>query len=471
MLASALQPGSTAAARARPQPAPRAAAGSARLQPRRAAVRLQPRRRGTVAVRAEGAASLHFLTSFVCFYTAWTWMGLRRARIQAEKIDQLNREREAERQERLRRLQPATVPAEAAEQARVLLPTRPAALRSSESQIGSRRGGASMRKQYDPAKLNQASSPPPPPPRRQQAASNPAGPSQGPLRPALSLTLLCPVFCKTGSCAKGELCMMAHGMAEAEALQQQRSGEVPTPPQQSPAAPASLGAATRSSHVLVVPRPPPPPGPQQQRPAAAGHEQKPDLYRTKLCWAFARSGHCMQGDRCNYAHGHGQLRLMPDRLRQQNGQCPYWRAGHCKKDNCQYWHGDMPSSSGGGSGSCCAPPPLLLPQASGSQVASAQYASQQEELTALLQGTFLQKQQQHLLCPITLEPFEDPVVAADGRIYERSAIEDWLYREGNNTSPLTNQPLAHKMLMPCDAMRQCVAEVVEFVESVRRQFL
>lgn len=42
---------------------------------------------------------------------------------------------------------------------------------------------------------------------------------------------------------------------------------------------------------------------------------------------------------------------------------------------------------------------------------------------------------------------------------ERAAIEDWIYREGNNTSPLTNQPLAHKMLMPCDAMRHCVAEV------------
>lgn len=124
--------------------------------------------------------------------------------------------------------------------------------------------------------------------------------------------------------------------------------------------------------------------------------------------------------------------------------------------------------------------------------------------------------------PITLEPFEDPVVAADGRIYgehfgagclvlhtrghtlsqqakqpfppdravrdvlavprglqlvafnlanpfwlypslpipaERRAIEGWLYREGNNTSPLTGMPLQHKMLMPCDAMRHCVAEV------------
>ncbi|KAI7842496.1 hypothetical protein COHA_003850 [Chlorella ohadii] len=89
----------------------RAAVAGARLQPRRAASRLRPQRRVAVAVRAEGAASLHFLTSFVCFYTAWTWLGLRRARIQAEKIEQLNRQREAERQERLRRLQPVAVPA------------------------------------------------------------------------------------------------------------------------------------------------------------------------------------------------------------------------------------------------------------------------------------------------------------------------------------------------------------------------
>lgn len=36
------------------------------------------------------------------------------------------------------------------------------------------------------------------------------------------------------------------------------------------------------------------------------------------------------GDRCNYAHGYQQLRPLPDSLRQQNGVCPYWRAGHCK---------------------------------------------------------------------------------------------------------------------------------------------
>lgn len=33
-----------------------------------------------------------------------------------------------------------------------------------------------------------------------------------------------------------------------------------------------------------------------------------------------------------------------------------------------------------------------------------------------------------LLCPITLEPFRDPVEAADGQLYERAAIESWLRR-------------------------------------------
>lgn len=60
--------------------------------------------------------------------------------------------------------------------------------------------------QYDSASVtgkwsNGTASPPPPPPRQPSATA-------GSLRPALSLTLLCPVFSKTGSCAKGELCKM-----------------------------------------------------------------------------------------------------------------------------------------------------------------------------------------------------------------------------------------------------------------------
>lgn len=38
-------------------------------------------------------------------------------------------------------------------------------------------------------------------------------------------------------------------------------------------------------------------------------------------------------------------------------------------------------------------------------------------------------------CPITGEVMDDPVIAADGYTYERSAIEDWLSR--SKESPIT----------------------------------
>lgn len=44
------------------------------------------------------------------------------------------------------------------------------------------------------------------------------------------------------------------------------------------------------------------------------------------------------------------------------------------------------------------------------------------------------------------ELFVDPVIAADGFTYERSAIEDWLTRK--KTSPMTNVPLEHERLIP-----------------------
>jgi len=48
-------------------------------------------------------------------------------------------------------------------------------------------------------------------------------------------------------------------------------------------------------------------------------------------------------------------------------------------------------------------------------------------------------------CPITGEPMIDPVVAADGHTYERSAILRWF--QTSNISPLTAAPLSHKELV------------------------
>ncbi|EFN51028.1 hypothetical protein CHLNCDRAFT_141504 [Chlorella variabilis] len=66
-----------------------------------------------------------------------------------------------------------------------------------------------------------------------------------------------------------------------------------------------------------------------------------------------------------------------------------------------------------------------------------------------------------LLCPITQEPLQDPVVAADGNLYERAAIKAWIARQKAAgqapCSPLTNLPLEHLMLTPVRALRSLVA--------------
>lgn len=49
-----------------------------------------------------------------------------------------------------------------------------------------------------------------------------------------------------------------------------------------------------------------------------------------------------------------------------------------------------------------------------------------------------------------LQPFKDPVVAADGFTYERIAIEEWL--EKQPVSPVTNIPLKHTQLVQNKAL-------------------
>ena len=47
---------------------------------------------------------------------------------------------------------------------------------------------------------------------------------------------------------------------------------------------------------------------------------------------------------------------------------------------------------------------------------------------------------------------DDPVVAADGHTYNRVDIENWLKQ--HNTSPHTNEPFEHKLLIPNIAIRR-----------------
>lgn len=50
----------------------------------------------------------------------------------------------------------------------------------------------------------------------------------------------------------------------------------------------------------------------------------------------------------------------------------------------------------------------------------------------------------------------DPVLASDGHTYELVAIQQWL--ETNDRSPMTNNPLPNKDLVPNHAVRSMITE-------------
>lgn len=57
---------------------------------------------------------------------------------------------------------------------------------------------------------------------------------------------------------------------------------------------------------------------------------------------------------------------------------------------------------------------------------------------------------QELECPISLSLPSDPVMAEDGRIYERSKIEEWINKQGGLSvrSPSTNKPMEITLSQP-----------------------
>lgn len=61
---------------------------------------------------------------------------------------------------------------------------------------------------------------------------------------------------------------------------------------------------------------------------------------------------------------------------------------------------------------------------------------------------------QELICPITHTIPYDPVVAPDGCIYERSAIEQWMQRT-DKKSPVTNLPMPSCTLLSVPSLRNC----------------
>ena len=69
---------------------------------------------------------------------------------------------------------------------------------------------------------------------------------------------------------------------------------------------------------------------------------------------------------------------------------------------------------------------------------------------------------EEFVCPITQELPLDPVMAEDGRVYERKAIEDWFAtrQAGQLKSPVTNEEMGRR-LFPAVQMRNTIRAMVE----------
>jgi hypothetical protein len=62
------------------------------------------------------------------------------------------------------------------------------------------------------------------------------------------------------------------------------------------------------------------------------------------------------------------------------------------------------------------------------------------------------------LCPITYEVLRDPVIAADGNTYERSAIQKWI--EKTQTSPLSGETLEHILLSANRTLKKIIQDLI-----------
>ncbi|CAF4731162.1 unnamed protein product [Rotaria sp. Silwood1] len=62
--------------------------------------------------------------------------------------------------------------------------------------------------------------------------------------------------------------------------------------------------------------------------------------------------------------------------------------------------------------------------------------------------------QQYLICPLTLQLFNEPVTAEDGHTYERKAITEWITQ--HSTSPITKKFLSINRLTPNCAIKDAV---------------
>ena len=74
------------------------------------------------------------------------------------------------------------------------------------------------------------------------------------------------------------------------------------------------------------------------------------------------------------------------------------------------------------------------------------------------------------LCPITREPMEKPVVAADGFSYEEVAIKQWIAL-GHQISPKTGARLDHTTLIPNLTLRTIIHSFKEELPKIQQKKL
>jgi len=68
------------------------------------------------------------------------------------------------------------------------------------------------------------------------------------------------------------------------------------------------------------------------------------LYKTEMCRTFTVTGDCRYGDKCQFAHGIGELRPVARHPKHKTERCrTFWTEGHCQySSRCRFLH-DEPS--------------------------------------------------------------------------------------------------------------------------------
>jgi hypothetical protein len=90
--------------------------------------------------------------------------------------------------------------------------------------------------------------------------------------------------------------------------------------------------------------------------------------------------------------------------------------------------------------------------------ASEHYSTDSAGTTASMMSHHLPKVPRSFICPLTMEIIYDPVLDAEGNTYERSALLQWL--KEHRTSPISRQPLNARMIVPNNALRDAIHEVM-----------